>query len=269
ADVRLADGSVLSLIDDARLRAVGDAWRLERGAVTVEAVPQQPGHRLTIATAHATVSVVGTVFRVEAGADDTWVSVVHGRVDVAAGSMMRTIDAGQSALADSGGVALMGPQRALALTDGVPSDLFDPVVLIAQSGTFHGLDLARFTYRPSGRATAHFADVAWPVTIAPDERHATVWLRPLSVEPAARMDGTIVAITAGLDDCDYLLAERHVAAGERGWLRLEADLAAGTLNWTRPGAVAQPLRADAIKRLSLRAYCGYIDTVVTVPVIGR
>nr|MBA2479953.1 hypothetical protein [Planctomycetota bacterium] len=68
---------------------------------------------------------------------------------------------------------------------------------------------------------------------------------------------------------DYILVERVIAPGERGWLRLDADANRGRLNWTRPGATAAPLRAEAIRRLSLRIYCGHLDATINAPMIAR
>ncbi|MBA2479949.1 MAG: hypothetical protein H0V44_04750, partial [Planctomycetes bacterium] len=43
AEVRLGDGSVLTLADDAVLQPLADSWRLDRGALAVVAAPQRPG----------------------------------------------------------------------------------------------------------------------------------------------------------------------------------------------------------------------------------
>lgn len=81
AGLLLSDGSRLDLEHDAALVWDGDAgFRLDQGAVTVQARPRAAERPLTVTTPQATATVVGTRFRVEHRADRSHLAVTEGSV---------------------------------------------------------------------------------------------------------------------------------------------------------------------------------------------
>jgi ferric-dicitrate binding protein FerR (iron transport regulator) len=270
AELRARDGSLLTLEDDSQLSSVrGGGWRLERGALTVEAAPQAPGHRLSIATPHGEVTVIGTRFRVEADTQRTWVRVDRGHVALAAGTARRELAPGEEALSDAGGVgAPVDPTRrhVLLAADGEVAAGFDPLDFGPAPGTYHDLPLARFVFQPTPHPPAGFADVGWKLTPGPGERHAEVWFRAEQVAPMPGSPTTVVALMAALDSADYILAEREVAPDDHGWIRIAGEIEHGRLNWTRTQP-APPLTREAIRGISFRAYRGHITGVMTLPVL--
>ena len=90
AIVTLADGSKVELAERSELR-LGKRWdgtvlRLARGSVIVEAAKQRTGN-LYVETGDCQVSVVGTIFSVNAGAKGSRVSVIEGEVRVRQGAV--------------------------------------------------------------------------------------------------------------------------------------------------------------------------------------
>lgn len=90
AIVTLADGSKVELAERSELK-LGKRWdgtvlRLARGSVIVEAAEQRTGH-LYVETGDCQVSVVGTIFSVNAGAKGSRVSVIEGEVRVRSGAV--------------------------------------------------------------------------------------------------------------------------------------------------------------------------------------
>ena len=88
AVVVLADGSKVELAERSEL-ALGKRWdgtvlKLARGSVIVEAAEQRRGH-LYVETSDCQVSVVGTIFAVNAGTKGSRVSVIDGEVHVRQG----------------------------------------------------------------------------------------------------------------------------------------------------------------------------------------
>lgn len=98
AVLQLADGSKIEMRERSELslnRANdGVKIQLDRGSVIVTAVKQRSGH-LYVATNDCTVSVVGTVFSVNAGSKGSRVSVIEGEVRVAHGSQSQALRPGQ------------------------------------------------------------------------------------------------------------------------------------------------------------------------------
>lgn len=85
AQVTLADGSEIEMRAQAKLTVEreddGLSIRLRRGDIIVSAAKQRTGH-LYVHTADMTISVVGTVFLVNAGSDGSRVAVIEGEVRV-------------------------------------------------------------------------------------------------------------------------------------------------------------------------------------------
>ncbi len=269
ATLRTADGSQLALEGDALLIHAPGSWRLEHGALVVDAARQPPGQHLAIETPRGVVSVIGTRFRVEADPERTWVRVERGHVALSQGVERRELAMGEEGMADAGGVseqARDAERRLLAPADGAIGTLFDAVTFTPIADRYHGLPLARFDYRESADAHAGFADVSWRVTPATGERRIQAWFRPELVRPKRGNAETTIALLAAMDGCDYLLAERRIAPDERGWVRIDADIGHGRLNWTR-AEPAPPLTLAAIRSLSFRAYSGYITGTLAAPAL--
>ena len=105
-----------------------------------------------------------------------------------------------------------------------------------------------------------------PCRCGPGERHLQAWFRPELVLPKPGNAGTIIALVAAMDGCDYVLAERLIAPEERGWVRIDGDFAHARLNWTR-GEPAPPLNRSAICSVSFRAYSGFIAGTLAAPAL--
>jgi hypothetical protein len=87
AVLRLADGSAVEVSERADLsydaRKSGITVNLAQGRIIVQAAKQTAGHHLYVETPDCRVSVVGTIFAVNAGIKGSRVSVVQGTVRVA------------------------------------------------------------------------------------------------------------------------------------------------------------------------------------------
>lgn len=108
AEVTLTDGTRVVLSADSvlhfqRFDAVSKTLLLERGAADVEAAPQSPARPLIIITQQARLTVLGTQFRLYAGASDSRVELEEGKVQFERQSDGQTVEvaAGQYAVADA------------------------------------------------------------------------------------------------------------------------------------------------------------------------
>lgn len=109
-EIHLNDGSTLSVSGAARMvGAAGDdgvLLDLMRGRVAVVAAKQTPGRTLSVISAQARVSVLGTRFVVDAGEAATQVAVQEGRVAVIVGGERHELGAGEAAEASAGRLRL-------------------------------------------------------------------------------------------------------------------------------------------------------------------
>jgi len=98
ATLSLTDGSTIEMGPSSELSLAraddGAAIRLSRGRVIVNAAKQPAGH-LYVQTRDVTVSVVGTVFLVNAEAEGSRVAVIEGEVRVQQGATMKNLRPGE------------------------------------------------------------------------------------------------------------------------------------------------------------------------------
>jgi ferric-dicitrate binding protein FerR (iron transport regulator) len=101
AMLRLSDRSWVEMRSNTELSVVGvpDGMgiRLRAGGIIVNAAKQEPGHHLYVYTKDMTVSVVGTIFIVDADARDgsSRVGVIEGEVRVQDGAVETTLRPGE------------------------------------------------------------------------------------------------------------------------------------------------------------------------------
>jgi TonB family protein len=97
--LKLRDGSRVEVRSKSELLVEvaerGQAIRLKVGGIIVSAAPQQPGHRLSVQTKDAVISVAGTVFLVDAGESTTRTAVIEGEVRLEQGSHVTTLRRGE------------------------------------------------------------------------------------------------------------------------------------------------------------------------------
>jgi hypothetical protein len=86
----MAELSVARVSDDLRVR-------LASGTVLITAAKQKEGHHLYVETKDCLISVIGTVFQVNAEESGSRISVIEGEVHVQRGEISRTLVAGQQA----------------------------------------------------------------------------------------------------------------------------------------------------------------------------
>jgi hypothetical protein len=119
--MELPTGDAVSAVAGASFRVESSApelrrLRLDRGAMLFDVRPLAGGERFEVATADATVSVVGTVFAIEAGERGTTVVCFEGRVHVADRDGETVLAAGERFHGDrtGGALALLEPAGELA-----------------------------------------------------------------------------------------------------------------------------------------------------------
>jgi hypothetical protein len=97
----LPDGSHVDMSPSAELSVVrmeGDLRvRLASGTVLITAAKQKEGHHLYVETKDCVISVIGTVFQVNAERTGSRISVIEGEVHVQRGEVSQTLVAGQQA----------------------------------------------------------------------------------------------------------------------------------------------------------------------------
>jgi ferric-dicitrate binding protein FerR (iron transport regulator) len=86
----MAELSVVRVSNDVRVR-------LSSGTVLITAAKQKEGHHLYVETKDCLISVVGTVFQVNAEKSGSRISVIEGEVHVQRGEISQTLIAGQQA----------------------------------------------------------------------------------------------------------------------------------------------------------------------------
>jgi ferric-dicitrate binding protein FerR (iron transport regulator) len=101
AQVALADGTVIEVKDRSEFTVsetgAGATIALDKGQVLVEAAKQKNGKHLYVKTRDGLVTVVGTVFNVNAGTKGTRVTVVEGQVRLNHGNHEQAINPGEQA----------------------------------------------------------------------------------------------------------------------------------------------------------------------------
>ncbi len=101
AQVALADGSVIEVKDRSEFSVsetgAGATIALDKGQVLVEAAKQKSGKHLYIKTRDGLVTVIGTVFSVNAGTKGTRVTVVEGQVKLNHGNHEQAVNPGEQA----------------------------------------------------------------------------------------------------------------------------------------------------------------------------
>ena len=99
--IALLDGSQVEIGPQAELSVVrvseGLGIRLASGTVIVTAAKQREGHHLYVETKDCLISVIGTVFAVNAEETGSQISVIEGEVHVQRGEISQTLSAGQQA----------------------------------------------------------------------------------------------------------------------------------------------------------------------------
>ena len=99
--ITLVDGSKVEIGPQAELSVVrvseGLSVRLASGTVIITAAKQREGHHLYVETKDCLISVVGTVFAVNAEESGSQISVIEGEVHVQRGEISQTLLAGQQA----------------------------------------------------------------------------------------------------------------------------------------------------------------------------
>jgi hypothetical protein len=133
----LTPGSALAVT---RARHTEQSFSLQRGAISVAIPPESPLRHLVVATPHATVSVVGTVFRVallgEGASSVTEVSVDRGRVHVSARDGQEVwLSAGERWRSDGPRAAAAEPAKAASEPSDPASETETPAPAGRASGT--------------------------------------------------------------------------------------------------------------------------------------
>jgi uncharacterized protein (TIGR03435 family) len=106
AVLKLADGSRVEMRSQSELslEQADDGVRilLSRGSVIVNAAKQPAGRHLYVQTKDVTVSVIGTVFLVNADEDGSRVAVIHGTVRVRQGGTEKSLQPGEQVASNKG-----------------------------------------------------------------------------------------------------------------------------------------------------------------------
>jgi len=260
--IALLDGSEVEIGPRAELSVVrvsgGLRIRLASGTVIVTAAKQRDGHHLYVETKDCLISVVGTVFAVNAEETGSQISVIEGEVHVQRGEISQTLLAGQQAstspelgpLAQNGGdawVATASARMALLQQSTVPAPRPPdpaPVAVPPQNSTVNSIHgVVR-----NGASGEGIPDVT--VTLCPAEgtRVFVAPTDPNSPQPPAgnktfyfaRWDGkpcqgeTIKTDPMGrFEFSNVKPADYGVTAQRDGYVALPVDGAAGYFtNWT-------------------------------------
>jgi hypothetical protein len=244
----------------------GTSLELSSGRITVAAAPQPPGRALRVRTPHLAVAVLGTRFRIDAGAAASRVEVEDGRVSVAAAGTTLVLAAGEGCLAPEGSAPTRAtiPRRRALLHDSAVwnalGDLASEAGLAIIPGPLGGT-AAELTVRPRPQPPA--VDWAWVALVLGSETPAD-WsgLDDLVCWVRGRGDGGVLRI-----ELESLPAGRPLGLGDRfavelrddsaGWRRLTLPLASFL---PRPG-VSRPLDLVRVSAVALvidgRALGGY------------
>ena len=234
------EGTRITIAASTRLELLGPPgkrFRLEAGAVSVEAAPQPVAQPLRIATPHAELTVVGTAFTTRCNPLMTWLEVAHGAVRMggANGGPGLLVPAGARALA-SDHLELIPPTRGSGLLaayhDGADFARLalvriDPCVDFdwQDRAPAPGVERERFSVRWSGELEPRFSET-YRISVASDDG-ARLWLddrlvidcwRIQSINYAAPAIATVVLtahkkVKLRLDYFEY----EHLAAVRLGW----------------------------------------------------
>jgi uncharacterized protein (TIGR03435 family) len=133
---KIADGSLVELRSKSELSLElaedgGPRIHLNQGGIIVKAAKQQKGRRLYVKTKDVNVSVIGTVFLVNAEEEGSRVAVIEGEVQVQQGNVAQTLLPGEQVVTNSAMARLAPPTLALlhqsASLVGAPADVFEEV----------------------------------------------------------------------------------------------------------------------------------------------
>jgi ferric-dicitrate binding protein FerR (iron transport regulator) len=277
----LTDGSTLKLIDQTTLKLSGvdhgAFLRLDCGRVEVHAQHQEHGDKLVIETPHASVSVVGTEYAVDALSDRSHVAVQNGTVSVAPSGKnniaAQPVSIGEELWADNSGLGSIrtaNRRRVLSARDIAIEEFSDPVTSSLLSDvSFGDLPVCHFSYEhPRGKAK-WYGGVYWPVKLAAEENQYEIWVRPKSVKLGPKFQSLMLFILLQLGDTEYAVGKIEIKPGEKGWRVLSGRTSNAEVNWVRPGTKQLPARADLAERLALRVCNGDIEFDYTPMIVWK
>lgn len=268
AELRLRDGTTIALLGGTRfaVAAADHGHRLERGSLAIEATHRPPARAFAVVTPHATIRVVGTVFRVDADAIHTWVGVSRGSVAIEAAGARTLVDPGHELVVDGRGpgpVRASAGRNALDIGQARINPLQHPSILGIPSGTYHGLATRPWTYAGAAGRPAGFAELFWDTRVPPGARQLRAWFKPGRVVPDAGAGTAALAVLVSMPAGDFVVAELHLKPDDRGWLPLSGTFADMRLNWSLdPGAPAQP-EVARVDRVALRLLNGQVEGIIT------
>jgi len=235
-EIAATAGARFSLLDSHEARRI----RLDEGALAFDVRPLGPSASFEVITQDLEVRVVGTVFSVDAGPTGTSVHVYEGRVAIAHGARISTLEAGES-------LSVRGAHGA------------DPM-------------RSRASDRAAARSQASAEPVPAPPPPAPVEAAAEPVPPPRAPRPrevaAPRLepDGARAWIAAGDSARALAAAQQALAAGEDAgpWSMVEGDALR---------ALHRPREAvDAYERAAsdpaLRVRAGYLSASIRAQRLG-